>query len=314
MNALVISGGGNKGAYAGGVAEFLVKKCKMEYDVVVGTSTGGLLAPLVAIGEIDKLKATFTRVTQKDIFKICPFIIKKKREGYQTAINHLGIVRMFLRGKKTFGDSCHLKQLIRHTFTADDFRRLRASGKRVIVTVANLTNEVIEYKSSDEYDYDAFCDWIWASANMLPFMSLYEKDGCEYGDGGFGNLIPIQKAINLGATFIDVIALRPEMRVISSPPSRNAFHVLSKTYDFMLNQIGLDDLLIGQLEAAHKRVDMQFYHTPRILTGQNFIFDPVLLKAWWEEGYEVALKSTPKTHCLKPSKTARPAGEEKAEI
>ncbi|MCB0629115.1 MAG: patatin-like phospholipase family protein [Lewinella sp.] len=50
MNALVISGGGSKGAYAGGVAEYLICDCGRDYDVYVGTSTGGLLAPLLAAG------------------------------------------------------------------------------------------------------------------------------------------------------------------------------------------------------------------------------------------------------------------------
>jgi hypothetical protein len=33
-----------------------------------------------------------------------------------------------------------------------------------------------------------FCDWIWASCNYTPFMSLLSKNGCQYADGGFGDL------------------------------------------------------------------------------------------------------------------------------
>jgi len=32
MRALVISGGGSKGAFAGGIAEFLIRDCGQEYD------------------------------------------------------------------------------------------------------------------------------------------------------------------------------------------------------------------------------------------------------------------------------------------
>ncbi|MDG2443864.1 MAG: patatin-like phospholipase family protein, partial [Flavobacteriaceae bacterium] len=38
--ALVISGGGSKGAFAGGVAEYLLKEKKKTYDIFLGTSTG----------------------------------------------------------------------------------------------------------------------------------------------------------------------------------------------------------------------------------------------------------------------------------
>jgi len=41
MRALVISGGGSKGAFAGGVAQYLLEeKKKKEYDLFIGTSTG----------------------------------------------------------------------------------------------------------------------------------------------------------------------------------------------------------------------------------------------------------------------------------
>lgn len=79
MKALVISGGGSKGAFAGGLAEYLIKVCKQDYKLFIGSSTGSLLVPLLSIGEIDRLKKVMTTVTQKDIFNNCPFLIKKKR-------------------------------------------------------------------------------------------------------------------------------------------------------------------------------------------------------------------------------------------
>ena len=38
MKALVISGGGSKGAFAGGVAQYLMRNQGREYDIFVGTS------------------------------------------------------------------------------------------------------------------------------------------------------------------------------------------------------------------------------------------------------------------------------------
>ncbi len=65
MNALVISGGGSKGAFAGGVAEYLMVNCQKKYDLFVGTSTGSLLAPLLAVGDLELAKAVYTNITQK---------------------------------------------------------------------------------------------------------------------------------------------------------------------------------------------------------------------------------------------------------
>ena len=41
--ALVISGGGSKGAFAGGVAQYLMEEDGQKYDLFLGTSTGSLL-------------------------------------------------------------------------------------------------------------------------------------------------------------------------------------------------------------------------------------------------------------------------------
>jgi len=59
MKALVISGGGSKGAYAGGVAEYLIKEQGRNYDLFLGTSTGSLLIPHLAAGKIDKIHKVF---------------------------------------------------------------------------------------------------------------------------------------------------------------------------------------------------------------------------------------------------------------
>lgn len=43
MKALVISGGGSKGAFAGGVAQYLMEEKNIDYDLFLGTSTGSLM-------------------------------------------------------------------------------------------------------------------------------------------------------------------------------------------------------------------------------------------------------------------------------
>ena len=55
MKALVISGGGAKGAWAGGLIEYLAKEQGMQWDILVGSSTGSLLVPMIAVGGWDEL-------------------------------------------------------------------------------------------------------------------------------------------------------------------------------------------------------------------------------------------------------------------
>src|SRR5690606_4349059 len=113
MRALVISGGGSKGAYAGGVAEYLIQKQNRSYDIYVGSSTGSLLLPHLAIGEIDTLHNIYTNVNQNDIFSLNPFVIRKKDNREYVTINYLTTVLQFVKKKRTFGESKNLRKLIR---------------------------------------------------------------------------------------------------------------------------------------------------------------------------------------------------------
>ncbi|MGA9590584.1 MAG: patatin-like phospholipase family protein, partial [Salegentibacter sp.] len=190
MRALVISGGGSKGAFAGGVAQYLTEELGREYDLYLGTSTGSLLISHLALQKSHKIKKIYTSVNQDSIFSNRPFLIRKKHGYEQISINHFNVLRNFFNGKKTFGESKHLKNLIFETLTPQEFWQLKNSRKDIVVTVSNLSMNEVEYKSIKDFDYEEFCEWIWISCNYTPFMSLVQKNGCEYADGGLGSMVP----------------------------------------------------------------------------------------------------------------------------
>ena len=115
------------------------------------------------------------------------------------------------------------------------YHEIREANKDVVVTVSNLTANQIEYKSILDCSYDDFCDWIWGSCNYVPFMSLLEKNHCQYADGGFGCLVPIREAILRGAKEIDAIILETEVTQINRLPAKNPFSLMMDVFDFMLS-------------------------------------------------------------------------------
>ena len=117
MKALVISGGGSKGAFAGGVAQYLIEEKNKDYDLFIGTSTGSLLVCHLALGKVDKIKAVYTNVNQNSIFSHCPFVIKNKKGVETIGIHHCNVIKNLLRGRKTFGESKNLKKLIKEKVT-----------------------------------------------------------------------------------------------------------------------------------------------------------------------------------------------------
>jgi predicted patatin/cPLA2 family phospholipase len=288
MRALIISGGGSKGAFAGGVAQYLMEVQGYKYDMFIGTSTGSLLISHLALNKALKIKDVYTSVDQNSIFSNCPFFVKQIHGYDQISINHFNVLKNLIKGRKTFGESQNLKKLIFDSFSPEEFEELKAGNKDIVVTVSNLSLNEVEYKSINEYSYEDFCEWIWISCNYIPFMSLVKKNGCEYADGGFGSMAPIEEAIKRGATEIDAIILRTEVTYFNRLPSKNVFSLITNLFGFMLDRIENQNVRIGKFVAVNNDAIINFYYTPTVLTTNSLIFDKIKMESWWESGYSYA--------------------------
>ncbi|NNC50594.1 MAG: patatin-like phospholipase family protein [Flaviramulus sp.] len=288
MRALVISGGGSKGAFAGGVAQHLIQDLNRTYQLFIGTSTGSLMVSHLAINKIEKIKSVYTNVNNDSIFNVCPFKIINKHGTQNIKINHFNVLKNILKGSKTFGESFNLKKLIKDTISLEEFTQLKNSTLDIVVTVSNLSLNQVEYKSLKDYDYEEFCDWIWISCNYTPFMTLVKKNGCEYADGGMGNMVPIEEAIRRGATIVDAIILQTEVNQLNRMPSKNPFSLLTNMFAFMLDRIESQNIKIGKFVASNNNAIINFYYAPTVLTTNSLIFDKEKMTNWWQDGYNFA--------------------------
>jgi len=285
LKALVISGGGSKGAFAGGVAQHLIEQEGKKYDMFLGTSTGSLLIPHLATGNIGKLYDIYTHVNQNSIFSINPFVIKKKGDREYVSLNYFNTALQFIKRKRTFGESKNLKKHIKEHFTKAEYDLIKATKEDVVVTVTNLSKNRVEYKSINDYSYEEFCEWVWISCNYIPFMSLAIKDGFEYADGGLGCVIPIREAILRGATEVDAIVLESENLEYNKVLGKNPFSLMINLFGHLLDQVEKGDIAIGKLAAKHRNVKLNLYYTPTKLTENSLIFNKKLMEEWWLQGY-----------------------------
>ncbi len=302
MRALVISGGGSKGAFAGGVAQYLMEELHFKYDLFLGTSTGSLLISHLALQKIEKIKEVYTSVNQHSIFSNCPFTVQKKHGVHTIGIDHWNVLKNFYKGRKTFGESRNLLKLIKNTLTVEEFENLKNGPKEIIETVSNLSLKQVESKSINDCTYEEFCEWIWISCNYTPFMSLVRKNGCEYADGGLGNMVPIEEAIKRGAKEVDVIVLQTEVSHLNRLPSRNAFSLLTTMFEYMLDRIEHQNIRIGKYVAKHNDAIINFYYTPTVLTTNSLIFDKEKMTVWWESGYNFAKFKNTELNQIEPEK------------
>ncbi|MFH4966335.1 patatin-like phospholipase family protein [Gaetbulibacter sp. M235] len=288
MKALVVSGGGSKGAFAGGVAQYLMEQKGKTYDMFLGTSTGSLLIPHLAVNDIPKVYDIFTNVNQNTIFSVNPFIQRKKDNREYVTINYFNSMLQFIKRKRTFGESKALRRNILKNFTREEYNKIRATKDDVVVTVSNLSKNRVEYKSIKDFGYEEFCDWIWISCNYIPFMSLVTRNGFEYADGGLGCVIPIREAIQRGATEVDAIVLESENLEYNKVLGKNPFSLLINLFSHLLDQVEKSDIALGKLAAKNKNVKLNLYYTPTKLTENSLIFSKRLMVDWWQQGFDYA--------------------------
>lgn len=285
FNTLVISGGGSYGAWGCGLAQTLCVSNK--YERVIGTSTGALMAPLIAAGKFDVLKEAYTKVQDFDVYKVNPIFNK----AHKQRINILNAIWRVIRGKKGLGDTSKLKTMIRKYFTRKTYNYLRDYGIDVIVVVYNMTNKEIEYKSVLIETYDDFCDWIYASTCVPIFVDPFTKNNCIYVDGGLVENTALKLAVKLKGGKIDVIGLTNFQREpldVKSPT--NIFEVMNMTIHSLVREVHKNDYNVQYTD----KQDITVYMIPNELDGdlyQSLSFDVCRAEELWWAGFNEGIKS-----------------------
>jgi len=276
--ALVISGGGAKGAWAGGLIQQMIEERGYDWDMYFGSSTGSLLITLIPLHKMEKLKEAYTSVNNKNIFSVNPFTKKGK-------INVLNAICRVVKGKTSLGESGELEKLIKQMYSLEEFYEVRKLDKQTFPCATNYTKNRIEYVRNLDVTYDEYIKYTWASTSVPLAMNFVDMNTYKYLDGGVIMHVPIQKAIDEGADEVDVIVLRPE-NVDNTPwHAENMFDVLMRTIDIMQDQISQTNVIIGQLKAKEKNVKIRIRYTPYKLTDNSLIFNKEQMLKWWKEGY-----------------------------
>lgn len=287
--ALVISGGGAKGAWGGGVAQALFETEGKTWDEFVGCSTGSLLITKIAAEEFEELKQMYTSVDMDSIFSVNPYN-KKGKLSIWNAIHRL------IKKKTSLGESGNLKKLLLRNFTKSDFEFLNQINKTLIVTAVNMTKGEVEYFQANQLSYESFVDMIIASTSVPIAMDLVNYNNCQYLDGGIMEHIPIEKAIKDGATEIDIIVHRPKEFKNDNWKPDNMLDVLTRTIDLLQREVSFSDATIAELTSDIKEnITLNFYYTPYELCRNSLIFNKEEMLKWWGEGYEYVIsKKIPK--------------------
>jgi len=232
--ALVVSGGGAKGAFAAGVIQSIFERYRKDgwFRVVGGTSTGALLSPLVALmggplaEEARKLMLhVYTSVGTGDILRWnLPF--------------------GFLRKPDCIWRSDPLRTLIETRFTQEWFEWLREPDTPLCyVTYVDFGSGRTHHVSPKDPGVDrvTFMKALLASTSEPVFMNpVWIGKHLAY-DGGVRDLLPFKRAIESGADLIVPVFLGPKDIKKATGRFRCVWSIFFRLLEIMLNETGVND-------------------------------------------------------------------------
>ncbi len=271
METALISGGGDYIAFTLG----RFKALKKNYDIVVGTSAGALIAPFVALGLIGKAESAISSISPEKVFNVNPF----NKKGHVKIFN---AVCRILTGKRTIGENNNLPKLIKKFYTIEDHRSLIISGKKVFVTVCN-TNRA-DYPSEiiclNNCTYSDAVNYMWASASVPLVCSFVKIKDYEYVDGGTTMNIPIDFLLQMGIKKMDVFLHDTEPENEIKPNIKNIFNMAGRTLIWQRQKVQYDDLI-----NIDKSVETKMYWLPYKPYFNSLTFDKDVMAKYIVDGY-----------------------------
>lgn len=197
--AIVLSGGGSKGAYQAGVWKAL-RRLHYHYKIVTGTSVGALNGALMVQRDYKKCLRMWENMDFEKIF-VDPF--PKKIEGISGKANvYKRYASSFIKNGGI--NTSRFEQMVLKMFSS--FRFFRSSVDYGLVVYNFTTKKPLEITKAEMTEKTAPL-YIIGSASCFPAFPMKKIEGNQYIDGGYSDNMPINLAIALGATEIVAVDL-----------------------------------------------------------------------------------------------------------
>ena len=206
--AFVLGGGGHMGAAEVGMLRALLEHGVMP-DVVVGTSVGALNGVAVAadptVESVDRLASAWTRLVEDGVFA----------DSVLNRVANLVRTRTALHSNET------LRALIEELLPVQTFEELAIPFQCVAAC--------IERAAEQWFSEGPITDAVLASAAVPGILPPVEIGGEHYLDGGIVHSIPIERAIELGATELYVLHVGRIEQPLESP--KNIWEVATVAFE-----------------------------------------------------------------------------------
>jgi NTE family protein len=270
--ALILSGGGAKGAYEAGVASALVGQ-GLAIALVAGSSAGALTAAMLADGRVDELERLWRGIARDRVYALRGSIFfAGLLPGWLTllAVDRAG----------SLFDPAPLRELIAGSL---DLGRIRGSPIRLLVVTTDLTRRERRLFDNRSVSVDA----LMAATAVPGAFPPVQVDGAYLVDGGLIGRAPVLEALESGVGVRRAVVVMSYAPGERGQPPTTLRGTLEEAFEMsMIHQIERDTAL-ARLKYPH--VDIQLLAPSTPLRMRPLDFDGEALARALEDGRVDAL-------------------------
>lgn len=263
--ALVLGGGGAKGAYQIGAARAL-DALGIGYCHAYGTSIGALNAAMLAQDDLDAAVSLWETLRLSDV--VSPESIALAEEAEAMFSRPDKLLDFITRNAQKKGlDAKPLFSIVRE---AIDEKKLRASSMDFGLTATRFPSLSLVEKHLTDMTPGSVCDWLEASAACYPAIPMKQLDGERYLDGGFSDNVPVEMAIRAGARHIIAIDI--------GRTQAHTQYALRPNVTYIRASHPLGGLLTFDPERSKRNMALGYNDAMRAfgrLRGTRYSFDPI---------------------------------------
>lgn len=287
-NILVLSGGGSRGAFEGGVLYTLFKKGK-RFDKIIGCSVGSLNSLIWAQCCINNSPDLFETVWTK--------LIKKDSSVYKK--NYLKTITL----SAPFSFSPLKKLLNKYA----DFQKIIESEIELWITCCDLVSGQTEFIQNRNIGPENLLSAIIGSASIPPVFPPVKVNikgrEMQLVDGGVRDNIPIKAIKNNEGDNITIILCAPLRTKIKPKKYKNIFKISSRAIDIMMDECMRNDLetmilvdsvlkisLETPINEIHRKKMPTLFANKRIINPEIIIPDSIVTKSSLEFNQEELIK------------------------
>lgn len=198
--AVVLSGGGTKGAYEIGVWEAL-RELSVDFQIVTGTSIGSINGALMAMGDFEKAGQIWHNMAMGDLMQ---------------APQRKSALREFFEGFFLL-DRPRLHKLIEGAVDNSPFydfveknideEKVRSSDVDYGLVTVRARDRKPYLLTKDQIPKGQMKDYIIASSSVYPVFPMHRIQDEYYIDGMYYDNLPIELALSMGAEELIVVDL-----------------------------------------------------------------------------------------------------------